>query len=124
MKSVMNFLYSVLATVLGMHTNTGNSKGFKPATYSHDSDNGKEPYIRDSEQGETPVEKIVPPEDRPIYRVYSKEHVDALKKVFPHKRWNKDSSIADLAFSAGQQSIIDSIESRLKAEGIKSHVLQ
>lgn len=129
MKStVLNFLYSVLATVLGMHTNTGNSKGLKPATSAHDSDNRKEPYIRDSEEGETPVEKTVkntvPPEETPVYRVYSKEHVEALKKVFPHKRWNKDSSLADLAFSSGQQSIIDSIESRLKAEGIKAHVLQ
>lgn len=114
---IRNLLGFFLAYVLGLTY-------ARPDTISEDQESATSegiynPYIRDSEkdkqkEGEQEVHK---------YHVYSKEHLQELKKIFPPKRWDKDTDEADLAFSAGQQSVIDNIERRLSREGRKAHVL-
>jgi hypothetical protein len=75
--------------------------------------------IRDSEELDKGEGEIVVP----TYMVYSREHLEELRKIFPQKRWNKDTTEAELAFNAGQQSVVDNIENRLSKEGRKAHVL-
>jgi len=57
-------------------------------------------------------------ESQPTF-LYSKETLDALRKIFPVSMWKKDSTIEELAYNAGQQSIIEFIENRIKKESIK-----
>jgi len=115
-------MYSILASLTGLVRSSDNSEGDKPATSSHPSrdDYWLDKNIRDSE-GETKAEIQ---EEPPVYRVYSKEHLEELKKIFPKERWSKSKTVEELAFNAGQLSVIDSIESRLKAEGLKTNVLR
>lgn len=63
-----------------------------------------------------PLEPKEPLDSQPSF-LYSKESLDALKKVFPIEIYkDKDTRLEELAFSAGQQSIIDFIERRLGRE--------
>lgn len=55
-------------------------------------------------------------------RVYSKEHVDELKKLHPRRDWRKGDTLEDLAFLAGQQNVIASIENKLTREMRKVNV--
>lgn len=57
-------------------------------------------------------------ESQPTF-LYSKETLDALRKIFPVSMWKKDSTIEELAYNAGQQSIIDYIDRRLGKESLK-----
>jgi len=114
--TVLTFMYSILASITGLVRDPNTSEGDKPAT----SKTNYELYIRDSE-GETKAEIQ---EEPPVYRVYSKEHLEELKKIFPKERWSKSKTVEELAFNAGQLSVIDSIEARLKAEGLKTNVLR
>jgi len=120
---VLNFLYSILASLIGLVRDSDNSEGDKPAT-SQLTDQEKlaiiNQYIRDSE-GETQAE---PRKEVPVYRVYSKEHLEGLKKIFPKERWSKNTTVEELAFNAGQLNVIDTIEARLKAEGIKTSIIK
>jgi len=58
-------------------------------------------------------------ESQPTFFVYSKEHVEMLKKTFPVSMWKEGTTLEQLAYLAGQQSIIEFIENRLKKESIK-----
>lgn len=100
-------LTHVRKTVLSEDQESATSKTFKDS-YIRDSKD------RDKEGGEEVV---------PTYMVYSREHLEELRKIFPQKRWNKDTTEAELAFNAGQQSVVDNIENRLSKEGRKAHVL-
>lgn len=51
--------------------------------------------------------------------LYSKETLDALKRLFPVSIWKEDTSVESLAYNAGQQSIINYIENRLGKESLK-----
>ena len=50
------------------------------------------------------------------YMVYSKEHVEELNKMFPLKQWTTKTTEAELAFNAGQRSVVDSILQRLTTQ--------
>ena len=52
--------------------------------------------------------------------LYSKETLVQLKKLFPIKIWDDNTTVEDLAYSAGQQSIITFIEQRLAKEQRKA----
>jgi len=115
---IRNLLGSLLAFALGLTHVRGTvlSEDHESATSDKPINC---PYIRDSKEedkegGETVV---------PTYMVYSREHLEELRRVFPQKRWNKDTTEAELAFNAGQQSVVDNIENRLSREGRKAHVL-
>lgn len=117
-KLIRNLLGSVLAFALGLYQvrRTVLSEDQESATSEKPFNSS---YIRDSTEGEQKEGDTYVP----IYMVYSREHLQELRKIFPPKRWDKDSTEADLAFSAGQQSVIDNIENRLSKEGRKAHVL-
>jgi hypothetical protein len=64
----------------------------------------------------TVVPSMEPLDSQPTF-LYTKESLDNLKKVFPIKLYkDKDTKIEELAFSAGQQDIINYIERRLGKE--------
>ena len=48
--------------------------------------------------------------------LYSKETLEELRKLFPKKLWDEQTTVEHLAFNAGQQSIIAFIERRLAKE--------
>jgi hypothetical protein len=57
-------------------------------------------------------------ESQPTF-LYSKETLDHLKRIFPVSMWTDSTSIEQLAYNAGQQSIIQYIENRLGKESLK-----
>jgi hypothetical protein len=107
--TIRNLFGTLIAFALGLLTVRSIilSKDLESATYKDSS--LRDSKERDIDKGEPSVEK---------YRVYSREHLEMLTKIFPHKRWSKDTTEAQLAFNAGQQSVIDSIANRLSAPGV------
>lgn len=117
---IRELIASILAYALGLYDTRKIvlSKDQESATLNATS---KTPYIRDSKDTEKGETREDPPAVH--YNVYSKEHVHQLRKAFPQKRWSTTTSEAELAFNAGQQSVMDNIEKRLTNEGLKTNVL-
>lgn len=119
---IRNLLGSILAFALGLYDVRRKvlSEDQESAT-SEETFNTS--YIRDSKEKDQTEGRTEEHTEVHKYQVYSREHVEQLRKTFPQKRWDKDTSEAELAFSAGQQSVVDNIEKRLSKEGRKAHVL-
>lgn len=119
---IRNLLGSILAFALGLYDVRRKvlSEDQESAT-SEETFNTS--YIRDSKEKDQTEGRTEEHTEVHKYQVYSREHVEQLRKAFPQKRWDKDTSEAELAFSAGQQSVVDNIEKRLSNEGRKAHVL-
>ena len=48
--------------------------------------------------------------------LYSKETLEQLRKLYPIKQWDENTTVEQLSYNAGQQSIIDFISRRLAKE--------